>query len=75
MKKIEIRLEERQTWVEEFYKVHITGYTAQEKARAEKGIKEMLGWDENIAMEIKFMWISATLCFVEYRYQKHESRI
>lgn len=75
MKKIEIRLEERQTWVEEFHKVHITGYTAQEKAQAEKSIKKMLGWDEETAMEIKFMWMSETLCFVEFRYQRHESRI
>ena len=74
MKKIEINLHERQTWVEETHAVRLTGYEYNDRKTAENEIKKMLGWDENKAMEISFTWCADNLCIVEFRYEVREVR-
>ena len=71
MKKIEIKLQERQAWIEEIHLVKLQGFVEGSK-EAEKSIKDMLGWNENKAMEIKFYWISDDKVLVEFRYETRE---
>jgi hypothetical protein len=73
MKKIEIKLQERQAWIEETHLVKLQGYSEGSK-EAEKSIKDMLGWNEDKAMEIKFYWISDDRVLVDFRYETRETR-
>ena len=74
MKKISIQINERSTWVEEMHTVRLQGYEGADKKSLEKSIKDMLGWDENKAMEIKFYWCADNLCVVEFKYETREVR-
>ena len=74
MKKIEIKLHEKQTWVEEMHIVHLTGYEYNDRKAAENEIKKMLGWDEEEAIEISFTWCADNLCIVEFKYETSEVR-
>lgn len=70
MKKITIKMNECSAWVEETHTVRLQGYEGADRKDLEKSIKDMLGWDEEKAMEIKFYWCSDDLCIVEFRYEK-----
>lgn len=74
MKKIEIKLYEKQAWVEETHTVRLTGYEYNDRKTAEKEIKKMLGWDEDKAMEIQCFWCADDLCIVEFKYEVREVR-
>lgn len=74
MKKIEINLHEKQTWVEETHAVHLTGYEYNDRKAAENEIKKMLDWDESKVMEIEFTWCADNLCIVDFKYETREVR-
>lgn len=68
MKKIKMELEARRAWVEDTYRVDITGYTSREEAM--HAIKKMLCWGENKKMTIDFCWCNDALCVVKFGYEK-----
>ena len=52
-------------WVEEEYK--FIKPPEMDKKTFEEEAKKMLGWDEDVEMEIEFMYALEELCYVTFR--------